>query len=263
MLNRYNSPQLIIALAALAAWIMHETLRVCIIRTALGSPSDIKAVQISDIHSQTLFINGRLSVIVNKVSPDVVFITGDLANGHVDLEKVLREIKDIKCPHILFVPGNYEREDANLGGKVFLDPQEYRRIINLIGKNITVLENESVSLYIKGRSIWVYGFDNSLYRQERPLSGKIPDADRIILLAHSPNIISLIQRMGLKFDALLVGHTHGGQIRLMGRTFGAYRKYAAGKNDSPDGLFYVNRGLGTTRLPIRIGSPPEILVLNL
>lgn len=79
-----------------------------------------------------------------------MLVTGDLASDHADLERVLAELRRIRCPNLLFVPGNYEREDAG-----------------------------------------------------------------------------------------------------------------AGRNPTAQGFFYVNRGLGTARLPFRLGVPPEIFVLEL
>lgn len=82
-----------------------------------------------------------------------------------------------------------------------------------------------------------------------------------IFLAHSPNIISLIYNEDLKADLLLSGHTHGGQIRLFNRTVGAYKHFHVGqKEDQSVGVFGISRGLGTSRLPIRLNCFPEITV---
>lgn len=244
-------------------WLIYETLYVRITRLRLDSESDIRSVQISDIHSRLWFLQGRLSSIVNNLSPDIVFITGDLSNKHVDIERVLEEVARIKCKYILFIPGNYERENTGSAGKYLIDDESYFHLMDRIGRIATVLENEYVTLQIRDRIIDVYGFDNSIYGKEKLPPRSNSSSSRTILLAHSPNIISLVQSSGIKFDALLTGHTHGGQVRLLGRTTGAYKHFSQGINASPRGLFYINRGLGTTRLPFRLGSPPEVLLLNL
>jgi predicted MPP superfamily phosphohydrolase len=65
----------------------------------------------------------------------------------------------------------------------------------------------------------------------------------------------------------MAGHTHGGQVRLP--LIGApVIPTAYGKRDAA-GLFYattdvfVTTGIGTSHLPIRLGVPPEIAILDL
>lgn len=248
-----------------AGFLLLETLLIRVGEQTLPNPCVLRAVQISDLHGRTCFLNGNLSAQVNRLNPDVVFLTGDLANDHADLEHVLNEIDQIRCPHILFVPGNYERMDARLGRarKRTLTETEYQAVLKQIAGHVTVLSNAGITLHLKGQRLHVHGFDNARYGDERAPMQPWPPAERVVLLAHSPNIIGLVQAHHLTFDALLVGHTHGGQVRLFGRAFDEYRHFRAGRNPTPQGLFYVNRGLGTSRLPFRLGTPPEILVLNL
>lgn len=241
-----------------------ETRYVRVRRDHLPGARGLRAVQISDLHSRTRFLNGRISDQVNALAPDVVFITGDLASDHADLGRVLAELARIRCPQVLFVPGNYEREDAGAGRthKRPLPEPDYQALLRRIGQQMTVLVNAGLTLTIKGRTLHVYGFDNARYGDERAPAQPWPQADLVVLLAHSPNIIKLVRKQQLGFDALLVGHTHGGQIRLFGRAFDEYRHFKAGRNPTAQGLFYVNRGLGTSRLPFRLGVPPEIFVLE-
>jgi predicted MPP superfamily phosphohydrolase len=68
-------------------------------------------------------------------------------------------------------------------------------------------------------------------------------------------------------DVMLSGHTHGGQVRLplagpmvlppMGR------KYVEGAFQIGHMQLYVNRGLGTVGLPMRLNCPPEITHITL
>jgi predicted MPP superfamily phosphohydrolase len=66
---------------------------------------------------------------------------------------------------------------------------------------------------------------------------------------------------------MLAGHTHGGQIRLP--LFGPValpelgRKYVEGWFRFGRLQLYVNRGLGTVGVPIRLNCPPEIALLTL
>ena len=69
-------------------------------------------------------------------------------------------------------------------------------------------------------------------------------------------------------DLSLAGHTHGGQAALefISPEIAPSRlvtPYVAGRFEKPGGQLYVNRGIGTIGVPIRIGAPPEISVFEL
>ena len=71
-------------------------------------------------------------------------------------------------------------------------------------------------------------------------------------------------------DIFVAGHTHGGQIRIPHYTemfLPSYgRTYVKGKyqlNNPCQTIVYVNPGLGTTKLPARLGSVPEITFITI
>jgi uncharacterized protein len=93
----------------------------------------------------------------------------------------------------------------------------------------------------------------------------MPDTANI-LLSHNPNSFDRAAELGI--DLSLAGHTHGGQLSLES----AHRGLALGRWEFPSlpGWFekagsqlYVNRGIGTIGVPIRLGSRPEITVFEL
>src|SRR3981189_1266005 len=84
-----------------------------------------------------------------------------------------------------------------------------------------------------------------------------------ILLSHNPDTFDRAAELGI--DLSLAGHTHGGQASLefISPEFAPSRlvtPYVAGWFDKPGGQLYVNRGIGTIFIPIRVGAPPEITV---
>lgn len=88
----------------------------------------------------------------------------------------------------------------------------------------------------------------------------------MILLSHTPDIFPDAAELGIPLT--LAGHTQGGQVRLP--WIGALvtdtrlgRDYAAGLFTRGPSRLYVNRGIGTTRIPIRFLCPPEAAVLTL
>jgi predicted MPP superfamily phosphohydrolase len=119
-----------------------------------------------------------------------------------------------------------------------------------------------------------------------------------ILLSHNPNSFTRAAEMGVELS--LAGHTHGGQVQveILDHSWNAARymtDFVAGLYRLPLGVaaksttqadgaaaaevtlpamaaslgaakfasIYVNRGLGTIGMPIRIGVPPEITVITL
>ncbi|WP_150273808.1 metallophosphoesterase [Paenibacillus tepidiphilus] len=225
-------------------------------------------VQLTDIHGRIRYLNGTLSKLVNEIRPDIVMVTGDLASRTTEWPRVLRELRQIDCPHIWFVPGNYERETVSKLHKRTLTLDEYTELMDVLQQQgITVLGNQEAQLTIGQQKLLVYGFDNSIYGNERintSLKALAADDPYVIMLAHSPTIIDTLGEEQLHFDLLLTGHTHGGQIRLFGRTIGAYRNYHVGLKRLPGNrYFYISRGLGTVKIPLRLGCPPEIAVFKI
>jgi hypothetical protein len=105
-----------------------------------------------------------------------------------------------------------------------------------------------------------------------------------ILMSHNPNSFPRAAKLGVELS--LAGHTHGGQVKfeIVERTVsparlitdfvaGLYRlPFGNGGAAQPgdlqhkpakDAWLYVNRGLGTFGLPLRLGVPPEITLLTL
>jgi hypothetical protein len=87
-----------------------------------------------------------------------------------------------------------------------------------------------------------------------------------ILLSHNPDTFP--RAAALNIDLSLAGHTHGGQAALefISPELAPSRlvtPYVSGLFEEPGGQLYVNRGIGTVFVPIRVGAPPEISVFEL
>jgi uncharacterized protein len=154
--------------------------------------------------------------------------------------------------------------------------------IALQDAGIAVYENDCVQLKKDDAAFWLAGLgDQQAFRTKLgvqhvrtfgdvgvdDLTGtlaKVADAGPVILLAHEPDIFPQVpDRVALT----LAGHTHGGQVRLMG--FAPYvpsrygDRYVYGHIVEHGRNLVVSGGLGCSGLPIRFGSPPEIVVIEL
>ena len=92
---------------------------------------------------------------------------------------------------------------------------------------------------------------------------KVTDDAPVILLAHEPDIFP---RVPPRVSLTLSGHTHGGQVRVFGYSpmvpsrYG--NRYAYGHIVEDDRHLVVSGGLGCSILPVRIGVPPEIVMVD-
>jgi predicted MPP superfamily phosphohydrolase len=92
---------------------------------------------------------------------------------------------------------------------------------------------------------------------------KVTDDAPVILLAHEPDIaVRVPERVSL----LLSGHTHGGQVRLFGRSQVVPsrhgNRFAYGHVRETCDII-VSGGLGCAIAPVRFGMPPEIVLVSL
>jgi uncharacterized protein len=86
-----------------------------------------------------------------------------------------------------------------------------------------------------------------------------------ILLSHYPNGVDLFQNT--KFDLILAGHTHGGQVRLpwygaLVVPFGT-GEYQLGMYQTDAGPLYVSAGVGYFFMNVRFCCRPEITVFEI
>jgi uncharacterized protein len=215
-----------------------------------------KAALISDVHLGHVRNGSFLRRMVAKIlkeEPDAIFITGDLYDGTaIDAHRAAQPLNDLVAPHgVYFVAGNHEQ---------FGDDSKYMRAISDAG--VHVLRNEKVEvdgLQIVGvpyRHATHDGHLASVLRDVRL------DRDRAsILLTHAPDHPDVAEAAG--FSLQLSGHTHLGQFipwSWMARRI--YRQFVYGLSRIGKMQVFTSSGAGTWGPPLRIGSNPEIVVLE-
>jgi predicted MPP superfamily phosphohydrolase len=215
-----------------------------------------RAVLMSDLHLGNINRAGfcrRVVRIAAALQPDIVFISGDLFDGsRGGLEALIAPLRDLKPPlGIYFSTGNHEE---------FHDPADYLDAIR--GAGIRVLAQERA--IVDGLHILGLSYSESTYpiRARAVLDQLSPGAETAsILLNHAPVRLPIVEQAGISLQ--LSGHTHGGQIfpytfltrRIFGRfTHGLHRFGAL--------QVYTSTGAGTWGPPMRVGSQPEIVVLE-
>ena len=233
----------------------------------------LRIVQLSDIHHGPWMSHKWVRQIIettNFLAPDVVALTGDYVYQSLDyVEPVAAELARLR-PRIgtVAVMGNHDWWE---NGQV-MQTEFARRNIPLIDNdrcfvtpNRRLVKNAKEGLCLAGvGDLWE---DRQLY--DAALAD-VPGGMPRILLSHNPDVAEQpdFLQSGYRVDLMLSGHTHGGQIRLPGvgapvtnSRFGM--KYAKGLAQGPACPVFTSRGLGMTVMPIRLGVPPEIAVIEL
>ena len=223
----------------------------------------LRMVHLSDIHIGPAMSRIQLRGYMEQVGaaqPDLLVLTGDLLNRSMDgLEDGVTELARIQPPYGTFVSlGNHEHW--------FGQPELVTRAFERQGLRVLTNRREVVET-LEG-PIVMAGIDD-LRSGRVDLAAAVQDrpaACPTILLSHHPEIFPLAAQADVELT--LAGHWHGGQIRFP--IPGGYLSIAHLNTPYPEGLYrrgssllYVSRGLGTSLLPIRINTPPEISVLNL
>jgi predicted MPP superfamily phosphohydrolase len=214
------------------------------------------AALVSDLHLGHIRNAGFLRRIVRKLSqlrPDVLFIPGDMYDGTaVDLARLSKPWSEFSAPlGSYFITGNHEQ---------FSSPSKYLDAVRQSG--IRVLENEKIildGLQILG----VHDHDSTNVEKFRSILRQAALDRNVasILLVHNPNRLPLAVEAGVSLQ--LSGHTHRGQFfpftAIVSRIYG---KYAYGLNRFGDLTVYTSCGAGTWGPPMRLGSNPEIVLIQ-
>ena len=217
-------------------------------------------VQLSDVHVGAFSRPGRLRRMVeqvNALAPDLVVITGDLADEkHAHVAAATPVLQLLKAPHgVLAVMGNHD---------FFAGVDEVAECASRAG--IRWLRNERITV---ADAIDVYGIDDPMSarvaRTAAPrfeqVIGSDPHERPSILLYHQPLGFARLAEMGL--GLVLSGHTHGGQLWPIGWLSRRVYPHNAGHYRIGASHFYVSRGTGTWGPPMRLGASPEIVHLRL
>ena len=116
-----------------------------------------------------------------------------------------------------------------------------------------------------GHGFWLAGVDD-LSRGAPELAAALEGAaphEPIVLLSHHPDFF--VEAAWAGVDVTLSGHTHAGQIRILGRPIAkrSYLEYHGGRFEEEGALLYVSRGAGVTGVPLRWRCAAEVPFVRL
>jgi uncharacterized protein len=215
-----------------------------------------RAALISDLHLGHVRNGSFLRRIVTHVlkeKPDAIFIAGDLYDGTaIDAQRAAEPLRKLSAPQgVYFVAGNHEQ---------FGDDTKYLHAIEAAG--VRVLRNEKVEA--EGLQIIGVPYRHAAHTEHfvAVLKGIGVDRERAsILLTHAPDHPQVAEAAGVSLQ--LSGHTHVGQFipwSWMARRI--YRQFVYGLSRIGKMQVFTSSGAGTWGPPLRLGSNPEIVVLQ-
>ena len=220
-----------------------------------------KIVQITDIHLRhgLGFREKSLLKKVNALNPDLLLITGDIADGKSQIPAAIELFRGMKAKFGKWgVPGNTDL--------IFMSADYLKQSLLSADVHILVDESEWVQLD-NGFGFWLVGVNDPVtgHAHLKKALENVREEDAKILMAHGPQIFKDAQAYGIPLT--LVGHTHGGQVGIAPLI--QLSKYAnrgmimSGLHRNDGSQIYVNRGIGTKTLPIRFLCRPEITVVSI
>jgi len=226
----------------------------------------LKILQLSDMH---LGIYQQLSDLEDVLlsaeahTPDMVLVTGDIADRLDILPETLKMIDQFDAPYGKFAClGNHEYYRGIYAVRQTFDEGP---VPLLVSEHRVVPVNGS-SLVIAGANDPRYmNRDNAKYLRQTIVQAtdRTPSDGFIVLMCHRPEGLDPAS----EFDIPLVlsGHTHGGQFGMFGRSVFQPMmpgRYLWGRYQRGNSQMYTSAGVGHW-FPFRLGWPPEAPVITL
>jgi uncharacterized protein len=248
---------------------------------------DLKIAAIADLHACDPWMSlDHIAAIVertNALDADIVVLLGDYVAGHrhvtrrIPADEWAAALAGLRAPlGVHAILGNHDYWDDRAVQQNGQGSTVARRALEAAG--IPVYENDAVRLAKQSQPFWLAGLGDQLAylpaRRFRPVRrigvddlgatlAKVTDDSPIILMAHEPDIAARVPR---RVALQLSGHTHGGQVRLIGWSpvtasrYGNRLVYGHARFNCD---VIVSGGLGCSIMPFRFGVPPEIVLVTL
>lgn len=230
---------------------------------------------IADLHAggpnMTVRHIRHLVDVTNALKSDLIVLLGDYVATHPFVTE--------RVPHRIWA-AEFSRLKAALGVWAVLGNHDWTVGVDHVRRAladvaIPVLENHAVRLGTSGRRFWLAGLGDQIgHANHGDVDGSddlpgtlaaIDTDDPVILLAHEPDVFPAVPD---RVSLTLAGHTHGGQIRVplvwesfLPSVYGA--RFAYGHIVEDGRHMIVSGGLGTSKVPVRLGVPPEIVRIDI
>ena len=250
----------------LSAYSHAETYYLQVYRLTLETPKlppdkEIKILHISDMHLGPVMREDRVEMlerVYREERPDLIVATGDMVDGNMrGLEHLAERLAKVSPPLGKFaVLGNHEFYVGHEKAVAFLERAGFR-----------VLRGEGVEI---GGFLNLVGVDDpagkrlgyEAFTDELEVLKGLDTSRYTVLMKHRPEV----KKEALPYvDLVLAGHTHGGVLFFVGYTVLRliFETDRGIKELAPGKFIAVSKGLGTGGPPMRLLSPPDVVVITI
>ncbi len=224
----------------------------------------LRILFLSDIHYGPLFSEKQMNALKNALGhaqADLILLGGDLAETEQETDRLFDQISSLlRAPLGTFaVTGNHDLRWREL--------DEWNARLDREG--IRLLSNAGCRVAAGGGILYLYGTED--FREGEPdfRDADPRGADFSVLMMHNPDYLARMHTSEAMFDLVLCGHTHAGQVvfgkrkraLISSSEYGSRYLYGWMKEYGMD--VYVTSGVGTSTLPVRMGTEAEIVCLTL
>ena len=233
----------------------------------------LRIVYVSDIHTGTRYPQWRVNELVktiNSQSADVVLLGGDYAEDSSGALAFFNNLPKIQARLGVFaVLGEHDRTEPESNLSMIIKAMD--------AAGVTPLVNSVSRIKVGQTYLYLSGVDD--YQGGNPdvsaVAKQLRQEDFVIFLAHNPDQLpDAIKASGADgdshwFDLALFGHTHGGQLTLLGLPLlPSYipdlgERYLRGWLEENRAHILISNGVGTSLFPVRLFAPPQLHVITL
>lgn len=235
---------------------------------SLSLPEELSGMSLtyaSDIHFGPLFHKAEADRLIEKLlglGTEVLILGGDYGDTLENAQAFFDYIPSFPAQTKVFaILGNHDYGKPGQSLEPLLQKMRARNVHPLVNE-AWFIRKGTATLAILGPDDIRCGKPDLM-----PLKTASGLADFSLLIPHSPDLIPLAQEEGLAFHLALCGHTHGGQITVFGRSLHAsslYRdRFRSGWYHEKGSDILVSNGVGTSILPMRLGTRPQIHKITL
>lgn len=232
----------------------------------------IRLVQLSDLHASSVVPNSLIEKAVQMAitaNPDVICLTGDYiteGDGY-DRAWYVRTLRRLAAHRPCFATlGNHDGDAWS--GRKDVRPYSTDAVVSLLQDSyITVLKNERVEVAARSAKLRLVGMGDLWAHHCNPwdaFRGVTKDSMATVILSHNPD--SKVMMKEFRWDLMLSGHTHGGQVVMP--VTGANpapvndKRYVKGLKPWNGRMIHVSAGIGNVG-GVRFNCRPQVNILDL
>jgi uncharacterized protein len=223
----------------------------------------LRIVQVTDVHLSPFLSESEFARAIdmaNETRANIALMTGDLISRVGDpLDACLKHLARLRADAgVIGCLGNHE---------IYTKTEDYVTL-QAARVGIKFLRFESKVFQFGNAEINFAGVDYQMYNKPYLVGAEqlVKPGAFNVMLSHNPDVFPEAASKG--YDLTIAGHTHGGQVNveILHQNMNVaryYTPYVRGLYREVNSSIYVSSGIGTIGVPVRIGAPPEISLIQL